>query len=169
MMAHTGYDAIAIGVLLGEFMVRSRSRSLLMFLATKVWLFWLCLFILFVFSPVMVHLLRGSYAVTFGATIDLIAISGIIIVAVTQHHRVLFRILNWRPIMFVGTLSYSIYIWNPLFLYEASPIPFNQAPINFVLVIVAALISYYGVERPFLRLKERLGKRSLLPLSNPTH
>ncbi len=168
MMAHTGYDAIAFGVLLGELMMRSRSRMILTSAATNSWLFWLCLIVLFVFSPFMGRQFQGAYAVTFGATLDLLAISVLILVAVTRVDTAFFRILNCRPLMFIGTLSYSLYIWNPLFLYSNSPIAFNHAPLNFALVFAAGLLSHYAIERPFLRVKDRIGKprQPLTPLDS---
>lgn len=157
MMAHTGFDSIAVGVLLGELMVRTKSRQLLTSFATKPWLLYLSLIILCFISPAMAQRFGGTYSVTFGATIDLIAIASLILVAVKTEGTLLFRFLNWRPLMFIGTLSYSLYVWNPLFLYQDSPIPLNYAPWNFIFAFAASLLSHFAIERPFLRLKDRIG------------
>ncbi|MDB6027192.1 MAG: acyltransferase 3 [Verrucomicrobiales bacterium] len=79
----------------------------------------------------------------------------------TQHPKsISFRILNWRPIVLLGVLSYSLYIWHVLFLC-----PFTEPPLRALLYswrfwwltsIVVAVFSYYGVERPLLRLKNKL-------------
>jgi len=69
------------------------------------------------------------------------------------------RILNSRPLVFVGVISYSIYLWQQLFLNRyvvAAPTSF---PLNLTLVVLAALASYYVVERPTLRLRQRIEAR----------
>jgi peptidoglycan/LPS O-acetylase OafA/YrhL len=69
------------------------------------------------------------------------------------------RLLNWRPLAFVGTLSYSLYLWQQPFLNRQSSGPFAAFPANLALAFGAALLSYYLVERPFLRWRERLEAR----------
>jgi peptidoglycan/LPS O-acetylase OafA/YrhL len=60
--------------------------------------------------------------------------------------------LNWGPIAYVGTLSYSLYIWQELFMrvrdLEHGP-PF---PINLALACATAVFSYYAIEQPLIRL-----------------
>ena len=63
------------------------------------------------------------------------------------------RMLNARPIAFVGVLSYSIYLWQQPLLRENHALPF---PLSILCIGALALITYHGVERPFLRLRERL-------------
>ena len=62
------------------------------------------------------------------------------------------RALNARPIAFIGVLSYSIYLWQPS-LREHDSFSF---PLNVVCICSCALVTYYLVERPFLRLRARL-------------
>ena len=62
-------------------------------------------------------------------------------------------VLNWRPLMYIGTLSYSLYLWQNAFLnpdWDAWP---ARLPQNVLVAFGMALASYYIVERPFLRLK----------------
>jgi len=60
--------------------------------------------------------------------------------------------LNWSPVASIGTLSYSLYIWQELFMrvrdLEHGP-PF---PINLAFACAAAVFSYYVIERPMIRL-----------------
>ena len=65
------------------------------------------------------------------------------------------KILNWRPVVFVGVLSYSLYLWQQPFLDRYSSSPLAAFPLNMSLAFGAALLSYYIVERPFLGLKQR--------------
>ena len=66
-------------------------------------------------------------------------------------------LLNSRPLVLVGVLSYSIYLWQqPLtdWTRDGGVLSF---PFNVCLVALAACFSYVVIESPFLRLKERLG------------
>ena len=66
------------------------------------------------------------------------------------------RFLNSRPLVFIGTLSYSIYLWQQPFLNRDSGAVTARFPYNLSLAILAALTSYFVVERPTLALRERL-------------
>jgi peptidoglycan/LPS O-acetylase OafA/YrhL len=70
------------------------------------------------------------------------------------------KMLNWRPIVFIGVLSYSLYVWQQLFLNRSSSAWSNAFPENLLLALVAALTSYYLIERPMLGLRGRLRARS---------
>lgn len=65
------------------------------------------------------------------------------------------RILSWSPIAFLGVLSYSLYLWQQPFVNRYSSSTLAHFPLNCLLAFAAALVSYYAVERPFLRLKKR--------------
>ena len=65
------------------------------------------------------------------------------------------RALNWAPLAYVGTLSYSLYLWQQPFLDRSSTVPFLFFPLNVALAFVAALLSYYLVERPCLLARAR--------------
>jgi peptidoglycan/LPS O-acetylase OafA/YrhL len=66
------------------------------------------------------------------------------------------RLLNSRPLVFVGVMSYSIYLWQQLFLNRDSASDVTKFPLNLLLVGVCALASYYLIERPSLQLRHRL-------------
>ncbi|HEV2304694.1 MAG TPA: hypothetical protein VGR93_04195 [Candidatus Acidoferrales bacterium] len=71
------------------------------------------------------------------------------------------RFLNWRPVAFVGVLSYSLYLWQQPFLDRNVTSFFTAFPYNVVLAFSAALASYYLIEKPFLRLKKRFESPSV--------
>jgi len=60
-------------------------------------------------------------------------------------------ILNVRPVVWLGQISYSLYLWQQLFAYGD-----HHRPWYFVFFAVGlASASYYLVEQPMLRLRER--------------
>ena len=67
-------------------------------------------------------------------------------------------ILNLKPVVWLGKISYSLYLWQQLFVFGEHPRPWY-----FILPAVAmAGASYYLVEQPMLRLRERrVEKRKL--------
>jgi peptidoglycan/LPS O-acetylase OafA/YrhL len=69
------------------------------------------------------------------------------------------RMLNWRPVAYAGVLSYSIYIWQEVFLRPDREYWYTGLPLALVLLAIFVLASHYGVERPFLRLRRRLEMR----------
>jgi peptidoglycan/LPS O-acetylase OafA/YrhL len=61
-------------------------------------------------------------------------------------------------LIFIGKLSYSIYLWQQMFVFTKDP---NWGwvrafPMDLVFAIAAGVASYYLIERPFLRLKDSL-------------
>jgi peptidoglycan/LPS O-acetylase OafA/YrhL len=79
------------------------------------------------------------------------------------------RFLNWKPVAYIGTLSYSLYLWQQVFLVYPPRVnlvpPWSRFPENLFFACAAALASHYLVERPFFRLRDRVmrppEKRSL--------
>jgi peptidoglycan/LPS O-acetylase OafA/YrhL len=81
-----------------------------------------------------------------------LSIAGIVLHVI----QVPYRALNWSPIAWVGKVSYSLYLWQELFCSNAT------LHYGFALVLPAlgcACLSYYLVEQPMLRLRERLAQK----------
>jgi len=64
--------------------------------------------------------------------------------------------LNWKPVAFIGVLSYSLYLWQQPFLNRASTDWINAFPENLILAASAAMMSYLLVEKPLMKLRSRL-------------
>jgi peptidoglycan/LPS O-acetylase OafA/YrhL len=71
--------------------------------------------------------------------------------------------LNWKPVVYIGVLSYSLYVWQQLFLDRSSSAWSNAFPQNLALAAGAALASYYLIEKPMLGLRSRLRARRQPP------
>lgn len=96
-------------------------------------------------------------------------VSILLLATVSRPSEGLARALAWRPLCALGRLSYSLYIWQQLFLVgktgEAPLGLLNRFPLNFVLVFAAALASYYFVEGPARRFgaKFEVGRETTRP------
>lgn len=64
--------------------------------------------------------------------------------------------LEWKPFVFVGTLSYSLYLWQQIFINRTGVHVFNYFPLNVIAAFFCASLSYFLIERPFLNLKNRI-------------
>jgi peptidoglycan/LPS O-acetylase OafA/YrhL len=66
------------------------------------------------------------------------------------------RFLELPLLAWIGRMSYSLYVWQQLFL---SPQPigvWQQAPWNVAAAFACAVVSFYGIERPASRIGHRL-------------
>jgi peptidoglycan/LPS O-acetylase OafA/YrhL len=65
------------------------------------------------------------------------------------------RLLNTKPLVAIGVASYSLYLWQQLFLIQfRQPLSIVQVfPLNIIAAGACAALSYWLVEKPFLRLK----------------
>ena len=61
-----------------------------------------------------------------------------------------YRILNSAPVMWLGRISYSLYLWQQLFFYAQS----RQPTYTLLFALGLACLSYYLVEQPMLRLRQ---------------
>jgi len=74
-------------------------------------------------------------------------------------------ILEAYPVRWIGRISYSLYIWQQLFLVsraEPRPLPLGipqEWPSNIIFVFAAAITSYYLIERPAINIGHSLAAR----------
>ena len=99
----------------------------------------------------------------FGFTIMNVGIAACIDWCVTNHSGRVGRFLNSTPLVFVGVISYSIYLWQQIFLNRYSDSFLCKFPVNILMVAGAAMISYYLVEKPSLRLRQLLEMKLFRP------
>ena len=72
-----------------------------------------------------------------------------------------YALLNCLPVMWLGAISYSLYLWQQLFLDRWSSSLWATFPLNIAVALVLATVSYHLVEKPGLRLRERFSPRRL--------
>ena len=88
-------------------------------------------------------------------TLLALCIGGILVYLIENPSGVVGRILNNPVVRHIGVLSYSLYLWQQLFMSEK----LNLLPYGYLYVFVAAEFSYWVVERPSLRLRGVLEQR----------
>jgi peptidoglycan/LPS O-acetylase OafA/YrhL len=79
------------------------------------------------------------------------------------------QVCNFKPLTLIGVLSYSLYLWQQPFLYFGSSAWVCSFPQNIFLAFAAAIASYFVIEKPFLRLKEKMSAASNATLPRPTN
>jgi peptidoglycan/LPS O-acetylase OafA/YrhL len=68
------------------------------------------------------------------------------------------RAMQWRPLRFLGLISFSAYLWHGRFLsdFDDLPVPPPLRLLVFLVVVIAvATVSYFLFERPLLRIRPR--------------
>jgi peptidoglycan/LPS O-acetylase OafA/YrhL len=84
---------------------------------------------------------------------------------VLRPERAAARVLESAPARWVGRMSYSLYLWQQLFLVGeraalVPPMSWAQAlPLNLAMTVVVAAASYYLIEKPAIRVGHRLAAR----------
>jgi peptidoglycan/LPS O-acetylase OafA/YrhL len=110
----------------------------------------------------------AAYDVILEPSVRAVMIAALIWIAVNHHRTYLGRFLEMKPIVALGLLSYSIYLWQELFLKADSDGWARHWPANMLIVAAAGTASFLFVERPFLRLKERF-ERAPRPETRAQH
>jgi peptidoglycan/LPS O-acetylase OafA/YrhL len=102
---------------------------------------------------------RVSFDYLVGQTIQNVAIALTVDAVVRNPQSIFGRFLDAAPVAWVGRLSYSLYLWQQPFLNRHGHHWLQSFPLNVILAFVFASLSYYLVEQPVLRLRERRSKR----------
>jgi peptidoglycan/LPS O-acetylase OafA/YrhL len=85
-------------------------------------------------------------------------LTALVWLAVTRPDSLVGRVLNARPVVWVGLLSYSLYVWQQPFSDPGGHAWWQGVPVGLGLAVGCAVLSRYLVERPFLVVKDRLGR-----------
>ena len=81
-----------------------------------------------------------------------------------------FKILEWAPIAWVGTVSYGLYLWHYPVL-DATRRLVDSEPAILLIASAASVaitaLSFYAVEQPFTALRKRFGAHIVKPNAAP--
>jgi peptidoglycan/LPS O-acetylase OafA/YrhL len=160
----TRIDSIAMGCYLALY----RKEAIVRFQSHWNPFFYGALFILFLL-PWLEFMARGTilslFFIAFGGvsgTISSASIGIILLYSIYGPQRNWYKMLNTRVFNLIGVLSYSLYLWQQLFVLKRAWWV-AHFPQNLFCIFFAAIFSFYVIERPFLRLKSRFsGKKRMV-------
>jgi peptidoglycan/LPS O-acetylase OafA/YrhL len=99
-----------------------------------------------------------TFPIPFFFTLQAVVLPLLILSTVLHPKAIPGSILEYRPLRWIGRISYSLYLWQQLF-FGAGIVPgptrlawLRQPPYNFLALLACATFSYYLVERPMVRL-----------------
>ena len=150
---HTIADALATGCLLAGFRDRLANVRILVALRTR---FAFLLVICILAFNESGYIPRLYHAV--GESVMNVLIAVLIAWCIRSHRQLPAKVLDSRAFRIGGTLSYSLYLWQQPFLNRHSSALICSFPLNVILAVLMAAVSYVVVERPFLALKNRVGR-----------
>jgi peptidoglycan/LPS O-acetylase OafA/YrhL len=91
-------------------------------------------------------------------TIQMFLAAALILNLVVMGKSIFSTWLSHPWLVFMGKLSYSIYLWQQIFIFSKDPdwSWVRVFPIDLIFAMAAGVTSYYLIERPFLKLKDSL-------------
>jgi len=82
----------------------------------------------------------------------------------TRPSMVFSRFLDWKPMATLGTLSYSIYVWQAPFIF-VGPLGWKSIPARAGLILLVSILSYHGIEKPCIEFGRKLRSKSTAELN----
>lgn len=154
-MLHTAVDSIMFGCLMALLCPDEKwRRRFEPFL--RGWVAWLAGLFVIIVSPLIELHFRGSYQLVFGITLTDLCLSLILLYSIYTIDSPFAWLLNTPAMRHVGIISYSLYLWQRIFT-RFNSVPYF--PWNFLAVVICAEVSFWCVEQPSLRLRDRLRVR----------
>ncbi len=154
MMLHTRADSLMIGAFLALVSLnKDHLRSLKGW--TRSWLIPIGALFFAVIDTLLTRHFKGAYLLPLGYSLQNIVIAVLIAHVVLFGKTMLGRFLNNRVVVHIGVISYSLYLWQQLFLTPRNTTFTGIFPFNILFAFLAAELSYYLLERPFLRWRKR--------------
>lgn len=157
LMLHTGVDPVLMGCYIA--LDRERLKTALNARFAGTFALPALILVLLLGLPLVGIQAGGIWTATYGP-VALAAAVGLLILAVVERPELwISRLLRSKAFVFIGTISFSLYVWQQLFTSAASPLAL-RFPYCILEALAAAALSYTLVEAPFLRLRSWLGKRT---------
>jgi len=152
-------DSLAVGCL-GAFIYRAHGERLRRFASGTVLVGALTAFVV---ATVFDDSLQGPAKVLM-PLLQAIAVACAIWVTIDRRSGGFYWLLNTRVVAWIGTLSYSLYVWQQLFVSHMagrrlSALPVYDWRLWWLAALTCACMSYYAVERPILRVRDRFRTR----------
>lgn len=105
-------------------------------------------------------------------TVQGVAIAGLLYLSVLHSQRAPFRWLNFRPLVYLGGVSYTVYLSHHVTMFALAK---HWPQLNVIALFLATLVITLGVaelmrrwvEQPTARLRKRLHRERVAPLTRP--
>jgi peptidoglycan/LPS O-acetylase OafA/YrhL len=158
MMMQTGGHSIFIGCLGALIEDTNFFKEKVLKMLHNTGLIWATAIFLFIISPLLFMRFVGVYELPLGGSLNNLGIIILLFWCLYVPSKVS-DFLNTKVMIQIGVLSYSLYIWQQLFLQNIlHHFWFNKFPVNIILVFIVAFTSYYVIEKPFISLKKRFAR-----------
>ena len=148
---HVRADALLVGCLLALLLREPQLRS-----RAKRWAKWWAFPALVGLAYYIDHF---SWLPPLG---ECVCIAGLIAASVLHPRSWAARPLSFRVLSGLGVVSYSIYVWQELFMILASGVNIKSVILIFFVMPLVVLGSFEYVERPFIRLGYKLASSRVL-------
>lgn len=88
--------------------------------------------------------------------IQAIGISTLLVWIFFNQNNSLIRLLEFKPLSYIGKISYGLYVYHGIFIGTGPGLLFiQQYPLNVFLTVGVAILSYEFYEKPILKLKDK--------------
>ena len=96
-----------------------------------------------------------------------LAMTALVASIVLRPSSAIVKILEWRPVAFIGAVSYGMYLYHLVLIERVDALVLHLALLAFpsaflislALTVITAAISFYLVEQPFFGLGKSFGER----------
>jgi peptidoglycan/LPS O-acetylase OafA/YrhL len=121
---------------------------------------------LFLAACLFLYFMPPQKATAAAALILPVGLPMILISTMLHPKAMLTRILELPPVRYIGHLSYSLYLWQQVFFFDAHmpakwPLSIVQLfPWNYAAAAICAAGSYYLIEKPLIRIGHKMARGS---------
>ena len=151
-------DSIALGCLVAmyyknvcDFILRYKMQFIIMAII------WILIFPYLTSLNIRYSLHLGWFTVPFGGSVGTLTNLSIVIFLIYSLNgksNYFYSLLNSKPLNYIGILSYNIYLWQQIFT-SSLIVGKKLFPYNLIFIAICSLLSFYLIEKPFLKLKNK--------------
>ena len=170
-------DSFAVGALVAYL---KQSRLLEKMWLSEKFLFAMPLvaFACFYLGRALMTLPEGNLWLAFTESVDAIFLAWLLAASLTGVQSRYTRFLSWAPMVYLGKISYGVYVYHVFVIIIISPllVPYGLSIdhfsvvrdiILFLMTITLASLSWHWMEKPFLTWKDSLATRPIEPEAIP--
>lgn len=100
------------------------------------------------------------FTIPFSPSVQAFSFLVLMLCSMVRGHTAPYQILNIGPMAWLGTVSYSLYLWHPLFVPERWPIYSGVSELTAKMLwilpaLTASALSFYLLEKPVMSLRQR--------------